>query len=216
MLDKVQRFYLLVSSDMLVWVAIIFPISIIIFYWCRCLPATKPFFAVLQKWIVYGVLGLTVWMAVMHFIQAVEHFTVAREALKIDKDWPPEHATSDSTPVDSTKLIQSKYFIEDLLLIKSLFTDEELAVYLCLANRPVMRKVDPSGESVKWQVQVQRSDLLREGFNEVRLNRLLGSPSMKYVVTRETSDDPESACYTFARFDGLYEIDPKRQHNSLP
>lgn len=205
MVDKVQRFYLLLISDLLVWVLIAFPVSVVIFYWCWCLPATKPFYETLQNWIVYGVLVLTAWMALMHILQAWQHFEVASAALKMHGEWnsAPMQAYIPFGPT----LLQSKYFIEDLSIIKGLLTDEELAIYASLANRRVFMNVGPSHESVAWKVDIQKSDLqLATGVEMHRLDSLLSSLTRKGLVNYIEIDNGDAFCFQFNRFDGCYDM----------
>lgn len=210
MVDKVQRFYLLLISDLLVWVLIAFPVSVVIFYWCWCLPATKPFFETLQNWIVYGVLALTLWMAFMHIIQAWQHFKVVLSSLEaVDKSKSAQ--LSEKGESFGTGLLQSKYFLEDLSLIKALLTDEELAVYIYLANhlanRHVIMQNDSRTLSAKWTVVIQKSELpLATGLDMHRLNSLLNSLTLKGLISR-IKDDEKTLCCQFNRFDGCYDMD---------
>lgn len=209
MFDKVQRFYLLLISDLLVWVLIAFPVSVVIFYWCWCLPATKPFFETLQNWIVYGVLALTAWMALMHIFQAWQHFEVASAALKTHREWSSAPMQAYCIPFGPT-LLQSKHFIEDLSIIKGLLTDEELAVYASLANRRVFMEVDPSHESVAWKVDIQKSDLQRAtGVEMHRLDAVLSSLTRKGLVNCMEIDNGDAVCFQFNRFDGCYDMNLK-------
>lgn len=214
MFNKVQRFDLLVISDLLVWVLIAFPVSVIIFYWCWCLPATKPFFETLQNWIVYGVLGLTAWMALMHFIQAWQHFEVRSIALRMYREWcsAPMHAYS--IPFGPT-LLQSEYFNEDVSKIKALLADEELVVYASLANRPVFMEVDPSHMSVKWKVVIQRSELpLATGLDMHRLEYLLRSLTHKGLISYEETDNENILSFNFNRFYGCCDMELKNSFDA--